>query len=247
MDKKQQELHILKEFLSIHPIDVLSLTPNESPDFDVLSSSCSIGIEITQYQIDSDLTNIFRSNEASCKRIFKKLESEFLIDFPNTYLITVLFHEANFTYRKKECDDIFEFIAAEFSRLISSGKLVEPNDRQELKYDRNLYFEYINFSVRKKEDPNAVTMNGSYACGNVPLEKFHELIKKKERLMNFQRNQATWLIIYFSGDTASDVAFPEDIQLLPKLTTKFEKIFVMTLRPKTWLSEVNKTESNCPD
>ncbi len=241
MDKKI-ELADIESFLNLAKIDFLEITPDEKPDFSVLVDQNCIGIELTEFDPNNKHSQILRS----VFNTYESIKSDLVIELRKITNEAITF---NFSIhkpiikriKKNQKSDIINFLVSHLNFHEVKILLSKQIFHKEFKYKKsdNEFIESVRISKSPSNETIYTSINDFYWVGNIPESKIQEIIDKKEKLIDFNKNSENWLLIILPEKEYSDGAFIEET-IKNNFFTRFNKIYIYTrLRKKIFELRIN--------
>lgn len=231
MDRqKQTELADLKTFLTLINFELQQITPDEKPDFSLLTTAGKIGIELTEYNPPNKYSHDIRS----VLDTYESIKTELTADLHKQTSENITF---NFSIRKpilkrlKQNDKVLikSFFLSHLNRPEVKSALKTPLFHIEFKYekDENEFIESVRISKGPSNDSILVSTNDMYFSGHIQEQNIQTIIDKKEKLIDFSKNNSNWLLIILPEKEYSDASYLHET-IDHTFNSRFDKAFIYT-------------------
>jgi len=231
MDKqKQTEIADLKAFLTSAKINFQDLIPDEKPDFSIIVDKNKIGIELTEY----DPSDKYSQDIRSVLNTYESIKVELVSELQKITTENITF---NFSIRKPiikrikkaQKDAIISFFLEHLNLPDIKSVLSDDVFHKEFIYepDQNEFIEIVRISKSQKNNSIYASINDMYWSGHIPESKIQLIIDKKEKLVDFKKNEQNWLLIILPEKEYSDGAFLSET-VENQFFSRFNKTFIYT-------------------
>lgn len=229
IEQQNKEVEDLKLFFQLLGEENFKFTKNEAPDFDVLISGASVGIELTNYKFSKKHSNLILSVKSTMESIIETVEEK-INSHSNKILI-------NYTLRKpitrkiKKADklEIIDFLTNHINKSEVQNEMNKPFFRFEYKYSKiqNEFIKKVNISSNERFKKSRVTNNNSYMVGVVSREKILDIVYEKHFKMDYNKNNKNWLVIIFEQNEHSDGIIDDSVLNYDLTEFGFDRIFLV--------------------
>lgn len=231
--KKQRERYVIEKFFSHESLGLLvrNIANREKPDFQVNLFRDKISVELTQL-----INTKQKQVESFRKRIIKKAENKFLVDFATSFRVWITF--SNYPMNTREHDETY-FVDLIYN-LVRDIYLCNQGRDFTVRTNRskveNKYIDCIHITT---EISPAWESSGAYIVEYADIEWIQAVIAKKSKLISqyMDTYDQNWLVMEASiGNKSSGYRFEH---LSGKLDReRFDRVFIFESFPNN-LIEIN--------
>lgn len=230
IEKVEKEKSDLVHFLNLLGLVDIEFTKSEAPDFDVFVNNSSVGIELTDFRYLKKHSDLVLGVKSTMESIKTSVEDEINSSFKWPVLLNYSLRKPiTRIIRKPDKLKIVNFLINHLKLKEVEGALNDQFFRFEFKYNRNQneFIEKVNLSGSPQYVKSRVTNNDFYLMGKLPVEKIVNIVKEKFEKIDFERNSANWLVIFFDFGENSDGIIDDEVLSYELPEFGFDRVFLV--------------------